>query len=83
LSSAPTHPADVGTDNFEQEQTFAFIQSRSERLEDIDDALERTKDGTYGVCERCNCKIPKARLNYLPYVTMCVKCTEITEREAE
>ena len=81
LSTMPIHMADVGTDNFEQEQTLSFMQSESGMLNLVEDALARIKDGTYGICESCECRIPKIRLNFLPYASMCVKCAEVAQQE--
>ncbi len=72
--SAPMHMADVGTDNFEQEFTFSLLQNQEQVLEEIHDALERIKAGTFGRCEECKCAIPKARLQALPYTRHCVAC---------
>ena len=76
LSSAPSHMADVGTDHFEREQTFSFIQSDNAILKLIEEALVRIREGTYGICEDCGCTIPKARLNFLLYTATCVNCVE-------
>ncbi len=81
LSTMPIHMADVGTDNFEQEQTLSFMQSEHGILNMVDDALERIKDGTYGVCEGCECRIPKARLNAIPYAAKCVQCAAMDEQQ--
>jgi len=81
LTSAPLHMADVGTDNFEREQTLAFIQSDSKTLKLIEAALARIKEGTYGTCEDCGCTIPKARLNVLPYAASCIQCVEQSHQE--
>ena len=43
-------------------------------------ALERIEEGNYGVCEECATKIPKTRLNAIPYASHCVKCAEIAQR---
>ncbi len=80
LSSMPIHMADIGSDNFEQEFTLTLMQSEEETLEAIESALERIEDGSYGLCEECNVKIPKARLNAIPYATLCVRCAEQLER---
>jgi RNA polymerase-binding transcription factor DksA len=80
LSLMPLHMADIGTDNFEQEQTLAFIQSDNQTLQLIDDALARIKAGTYGICENCGCPIPKVRLNVLPFTASCVHCVELTQK---
>ena len=81
LSIMPLHMADIGTDNFEREQTLSFIQSDSNTLELIEEALTRIKAGTYGICENCGCPIPKVRLNVLPYTANCVHCVEISQQE--
>ena len=75
LSSMPIHMADIGTDNFEQEFTLSLMESDGATLDNIESALERIEDGSYGACEECGAKIPKARLNAVPYATMCVRCT--------
>ena len=81
LSAMPLHMADIGTDNFEQEQTLSFIQSDSKILDHIEEALVRIKDGSYGTCETCGKAIPKIRLNVLPYAADCVHCVEQSHQE--
>jgi RNA polymerase-binding protein DksA len=79
LSSMPIHMADLGSDNFEQEFTLSLMQSEEETLDLIEAALERIEEGDYGQCEECGVKIPKTRLNAIPYASLCVKCA--TEQE--
>ncbi|MDR2756829.1 MAG: TraR/DksA C4-type zinc finger protein [Planctomycetaceae bacterium] len=82
LSAMPIHMADVGTDNFEQEQTLSFMQNESGILDQVNEALVRIKEGTYGICDSCGGRIPKIRLNFLPYAALCVQCAEnLTEDE--
>ena len=81
LSAMPLHMADIGTDNFEHEQTLSFIQADSTILDYIEEALVRIKDGTYGVCETCGKPIPKVRLNVLPYTADCVHCVELSNQD--
>ncbi|GHT09552.1 DNA-binding protein [Planctomycetales bacterium] len=76
-SSVPLHLADVGSDNYEQEQTLSFIESGSNTLQLIESALMRIKNGTYGTCENCGCNIPKPRLNFIPFTATCVKCVDV------
>ncbi|MDR2344678.1 MAG: TraR/DksA C4-type zinc finger protein [Planctomycetaceae bacterium] len=83
LSAVPIHMADVGSDNFEQEQTLSFMQNERGILVDIEDALVRIKDGNYGICEGCGNPIPKVRLNFIPYANMCVKCAELVQSQEE
>ena len=73
-SAAPIHPADHGTDNFEQEFTLSLIQNQEQVLEEITEALDRIRQGSYGTCEECGAAIPKGRLQALPYARHCVGC---------
>jgi DnaK suppressor protein len=79
LSSMPIHMADLGSDNFEQEFTLSLMQSDEGILERVEAALERVEDGTYGICEECGVRIPKKRLEAVPYAVMCVRCASRTE----
>jgi RNA polymerase-binding transcription factor DksA len=74
LSNAPLHMADLGTDNFEQEFTLSLLQNQEQALEEITEALERVRLGTFGRCEECGEAIPKARLQAIPYARHCVEC---------
>jgi len=76
LSSMPIHMADMGTDAFEQEFTLSLMEHDGSTLEQIEGALERIEGGIYGVCTECEQKIPKTRLNVLPYTPHCVKCAD-------
>ena len=80
-STMPIHMADIGTDNFEREFTLTLMESNDRALERIEEALERIEDGIYGVCADCSEKIPKARLNAIPYVVQCVRCAARVELE--
>jgi DnaK suppressor protein len=79
LSSMPIHMADIGSDNFEQEFTLSLMQNEGDTLQMIETCLERIEEGTYGQCEECSVKIPKTRLNAIPYSVLCVKCAEQLE----
>lgn len=79
LSSMPIHMADMGTDNYEQEFTLNMMQNEGDTLQLIEDALERIEDGAYGLCTACDAKIPKTRLNAIPYTPYCIKCAEAQE----
>ncbi|HEX4148320.1 MAG TPA: TraR/DksA family transcriptional regulator, partial [Pirellulales bacterium] len=52
----------------------------SRELASIENALERMRTGHYGVCEACAGRIPMARLNALPYATLCIECQRESER---
>lgn len=80
ISSMPIHMADLGSDNYEQEFTLSLMESEEGVLEAIELALERIEDASYGDCDECGVKIPKARLNAIPYAALCVKCAGHMER---
>jgi RNA polymerase-binding transcription factor DksA len=79
-SAMPIHMADAGTDAFEQENTLNLLANQEQVLEEIGAALDRLKEGTFGLCEECETEIPPARLEVLPYARYCVPCAEKLER---
>jgi len=81
LSSIPIHLADIGTDNYEQEFTLGLIENEEEVLHDIDEAIAKIAEGTYGQCEVCEKKIPKARLKVVPHARLCIECQRKEERQ--
>jgi DnaK suppressor protein len=78
--SVPTDLAELGSDNFDQELTLNLLGSEKEVLDQINAALERIDEGSFGRCERCEKKIPEARLEALPYAALCVQCASQEER---
>jgi DnaK suppressor protein len=82
-SRMPTHMADLGSDNFDQELMLNLLGSEKDVLDQIDAALERIQDGSYGQCEACGKAIPKARLEAIPYAALCVRCASQREQEGE
>jgi DnaK suppressor protein len=79
----PTDLADLGTDAFEQELTLSLMGNGKEVLEKVEAALKRIEDGSYGRCEDCGKEIPKARLDAIPYVELCVKCASREEQRQD
>jgi RNA polymerase-binding protein DksA len=73
LSSMPIHMADIGSDNFEQEFALGLMDSERKMIHEIDDALQRIEDGSYGICENTDQPIPKARLKAQPWAKYCVE----------
>ena len=82
LSNMPIHMADLGSDNFEQENTLNLLANEQERLEEIAEALDRVNQGTFGRCEECEESIPKVRLKELPYARYCVACARKQEQRS-
>ena len=74
LSTLPMHLADLGTDSFEQDISLGLMENESDELHEIQEAFERIKDGSFGLCETCRKKIPKERLKAIPYARLCVAC---------
>src|SRR5436309_1384339 len=74
LSNTPFHPADLGTDNYEQEVTLSLLENDEQVLEETAAALERIERGTFGVCENCNKEIGRERLQAVPYARYCINC---------
>ncbi len=73
LSSMPIHMADLGTDNYEQEFALGLMDSERKILHEIDGALQRIQEGTYGICEGTGEPIARARLEAQPWARYCVE----------
>ncbi len=71
--------ADMAFETGSEEVNSQLAQLESRELNQIEQAIQKLKRGTYGVCEGCVKKIPVARLNALPFSTMCIEC----QRELE
>jgi len=65
---------DLAQDYVSKERRSAMLAKSRQQLEQIELALKRLDDGTYGQCGRCGSMISPARLQVLPYATTCVKC---------
>ncbi|MGC4942691.1 TraR/DksA family transcriptional regulator [Kribbella sp. DT2] len=72
--------ADVGSTTLERDHEMSLARNASEMLDQIERALAKIDDGTYGVCESCGKAIGKGRLQAFPRATLCVSCKEREER---
>jgi DnaK suppressor protein len=79
LSNMPIHMADVGTDNFEQEFTLGLIESERQTLREIQEALVRVDNGTYGVCLGTGKPIPRVRLEAVPWAKYTIEYSRLLE----
>ena len=70
---------DAALDSAQGEINSQLAEVESRELGSIEKALEQMRDGTYGLCEHCNKKIPLARLKALPYATTCIECQRLAE----
>ena len=86
-ASTESGAQDIGDilDSVSEERTreldMILTDREKRKLAQIDDAIDRIDENTYGLCEDCGVKIPKARLRVLPFAKYCVECQEKTERE--
>src|SRR5205085_6919791 len=79
LSNLPIHMADMGTDNYEQEFTLGLVEKDRQMLREINVALGKIRDGTYGICEGTGKPISKARLEAKPWAKYSIEYTRKLE----
>ena len=70
------HMADAGTDSYEREKGFHFMNRETDYYKFLIKALERIKDGSFGVCNICEELIAEERMMEVPNATKCVQCKE-------
>ena len=70
------HMADAGTDSHEQEKNFMLMNRGSDYFKNLEIALERIDEGTFGICKICDDLIPEERMMEVPNATKCVDCKE-------
>ncbi|HLD36021.1 MAG TPA: TraR/DksA C4-type zinc finger protein [Planctomycetota bacterium] len=80
LSNLPIHLADAGSDTFEQDFSLGILEGEDIEVKEVDEALERIENKTYGICEECSTPIAENRLKVIPYARLCVKCQESVEK---
>lgn len=81
LSNIPIHLADQGSDNYEQDFALSLMESDEQELRNINSALEKIANGTYGLCEGCSKPIPRERLEALPSARLCIVCKKLEEEQ--
>lgn len=72
--SVDQHPADDGTELIEREKNLAVQRTLERSLEEVNQALVRMDEGTYGTCESCGRPIAEKRLRAMPAATLCIEC---------
>ena len=80
LSNLPLHMADMGTDNYEQEFTLGLVEKERNLLREINQALAKIQNGTYGICEGTGKPIAKVRLEAQPWAKYSVEYARLLER---
>ena len=82
LSSVDQHQADTGTETFNRERDMSILESLEAELADVEHALRRLDEGTYGTCEACGRPIDDARLEAMPATRFCLEDQAAAEQEA-
>ena len=74
---------DVALDSAQDELNSQLAEVESRELSNVEAALEKMREGSYGRCEGCNENIPLVRLQALPYATLCIQCQTELEKTGE
>jgi len=77
----PKDLADIASDDIDRKMIEALGTQELKRLKLIDSALTRIEQGKYGLCMKCGVRIPKDRLEAMPYALMCISCKTADERK--
>lgn len=81
ISGYTYHMADVATDTYDREFSLGLASNERSLLYELEDALKKIEDGTFGICEDCKDLITKIRLKAVPYARFCLKCQEKKEKK--
>jgi len=73
LSSLDQHQGDIGTETFEREKDFSLLEQLEAEISDLDLALRKIDEGTYGRCEVCSKQIEPDRLEAMPGARTCIE----------
>lgn len=74
---------DLASEERDREISFILSDREREKLQAIEEALERIEEGTYGICESCEAEIAPGRLEAMPFSRLCVNCQAEREKEAK
>lgn len=79
--SVDQHPADAASELFEREKNMTVQQTLEQTLQEVNEALGKVDQGTYGICENCGKPIAEKRLRALPEATHCIDCQSKIDRQ--
>jgi RNA polymerase-binding transcription factor DksA len=82
LSHYDQHQADMGTETFERERDLSILEEIEGELAEVEHALRRLDEGTYGTCEACGKPIPPERLEAMPATRFCLEDQALAEFES-
>jgi RNA polymerase-binding transcription factor DksA len=74
LSEVPVHPADLSPAEYEEEVTLGLLETEAQILTELNDALARIDQGSFGRCVECGQAISRRRLHAIPYARHCLRC---------
>lgn len=80
LSDVPLHLGDLGSHEAEEDVTLGLLENEEALMKEINEALARIDQATFGLCERCQKEISKERLQVIPYARHCVACEKVVQR---
>ncbi|MDP2938219.1 MAG: TraR/DksA family transcriptional regulator [Candidatus Omnitrophota bacterium] len=80
ISGYTYHMADVASDSYDREFSLGLASNERQSLYELDDAIKKIEEGTFGICEECKSLITKTRLKVVPFARLCVKCQEKKEK---
>lgn len=80
ISGYALHMADLATDTYDREFSLSLASNERQLLYEIDEALKRLEEGSFGICEECRLPISITRLKAIPYTRLCLKCQEAKEK---
>lgn len=81
LSAYTLHMADMAADTYDRELSMNIVSGEQETLYEIDDALKRIDDSSFGTCLQCNQPISMSRLRAVPYASLCINCQRAKEQK--
>ena len=73
VATVDQRPADAGSETFEREKDMAILSTLEDQITEVDAALKRLDEGSYGVCEKCSKPIGEERLEVVPTARYCVE----------
>ena len=79
-SAYDNHLADTATETYDRELDYTLEENSGHVLQEIEAALKRIDEGTYGICTNCGKQIPEERLEALPWATLGIDCQRNLER---
>ena len=75
--------ADMSADTYDREMSINLVSTEQAILYQIDDALKRLEEGSFGICQECQRAITMSRLQAVPYASLCVRCQRSKEQQGK